>query len=81
MSTTLAERLGQGARFSLGPSFDNDLLRDAAALSPERVKQLFARELDPQDEVIILLGDRHAVTTAFAAAGIHDARLVVPDAR
>jgi predicted Zn-dependent peptidase len=81
VSIELARRLGETARFGLGPSFDNELLRDTAALSPEQVKQLIARELDPRSEVIVLLGDRAAVPRAYAEAGIDDARLVVPDAR
>jgi zinc protease len=81
VSTELASRLGQIARFGLDPSYDQDLLRQAAALSPAQVKQLIARELDPRTEVIVLLGDRAAVTRAFVDAGITDAKLVVPDAR
>jgi zinc protease len=81
VSTELAWRLGQIARFGLDPSYDNDLLRDAAALQPEQVKQLLARELDPRGEVIILFGDRPAVTRAFGEAGIDNPRLVLPDSR
>jgi len=79
VSTELARRLGESAQFGLGPSFDNDLLRDAAALSPLQVKQLLARELDLGSEVIVLLGDRGSVTRAFPEAGIDDAKLVVSD--
>jgi hypothetical protein len=57
------------------------LLRNAAALTPAEVKQLIARELDPKTEVIVLLGDRAAVTRAFADAGITDAKLVVPETK
>ncbi|MEO7729340.1 MAG: insulinase family protein, partial [Kofleriaceae bacterium] len=81
VSTELASRLGQIARFGLEPSYDQDLLRQAAALTPAQVKQLIARELDPRAEVIVLLGDRAAVTRAFADAGITDAKLVVPAAK
>jgi predicted Zn-dependent peptidase len=79
VSSELARRLGENSRFGLGPSFDNELLRDTAALTPEQIKQLIARELEPRSEVIVLLGDRAAVTQAYAAAGIDDARFVVPD--
>jgi predicted Zn-dependent peptidase len=78
VSRELARRLGENARFGLGPSFDNELLRDTAALAPEQVTQLIARELDPRSEVIVVLGDRAAVTRAYAEAGIDDARFVVP---
>jgi zinc protease len=79
ISTELASRLGQTARFGLDPDYDNDLLRRAAALSPAEVRRLLATELSPEAEVVVLLGDRAAVTRAFAEAGIDDARLVVPD--
>jgi len=79
VSSELAFRLGQIARFGLDPSYDQDLLRQVAALSPAQVHQLIARELDPRTEVIVLLGARAAVTRAFADAGITDAKLVVPD--
>ena len=81
VSTEGASRLGQIARFGLDPGYDHDLLRQAAALSPTQVNALIARELDPWTEVIVLLGDRLAVTRAFADAGITGAKLVVPDAR
>jgi zinc protease len=81
VSTELASRLGQIAQFGLSPTHGDDLLRETATLVPARVKQLLARELDPRGEVIVLLGDRTAVTRAFAEAGIPTPKLVVPDAR
>lgn len=81
VASELASRLGQIAKFGLAPSYDQDLLRQAAALSPDQVKALIARELDPRTEAIVLLGARAAVTRAFADAGITDARLVAPDAK
>jgi len=39
---------------------------------------MIAAELDPAGEVVVLLGERAAVTRAFAEAGIADARLVEP---
>ncbi len=80
-SVELAARLGRIARFGLDPSYDNTLLRHAAALSPAQVKTLLARELDPGKEVVVMLGARPAVTKGFADAGIKDVTLVEPDAR
>ncbi|HEY6175533.1 MAG TPA: hypothetical protein VIX73_13840, partial [Kofleriaceae bacterium] len=77
-SNELAERLGQMARFSLDPSYQTALLQHAAALSIEQVKSVLVRELAPESEVIVVLGDRAAVTRAFTDAGISDARLVEP---
>jgi zinc protease len=80
-SAVLASRLGQIARFGVDPSYDATLLRDAAALSPAQVKDVLARELDPAGEVVVALGDRAAVTKAFADAGIANPRLVEPQDR
>lgn len=80
-SAVLASRLGQIARFGVDPSYDATLLRDTAALSPAQVKDVLARELDPAGEVVVALGDRAAVTRAFADAGIANPRLVEPQDR
>lgn len=47
-------------------------------LSTAQVKALIARELDPRSEVLVTLGDRAAVTRAFAEAGIEGVKLVEP---
>jgi zinc protease len=78
LSTELASRLGQIARFGLELGYDNTLLRQTAALSTAQVKDLLARELDPKGEVVVTLGDRASVTHAFADAGIQDVKLVEP---
>jgi len=78
VSTEIASRLGQIARFSLDPSYYNTLLQQAAALSTAQVKGLLARELDPRNEVVVALGDRASVAKAFADAGIQDVKLVEP---
>jgi zinc protease len=77
-SAVLAARLGQIARFGLDAGYDNTLLQQTAALSTAQVKAVLARELDPAGEVVVALGDRAALTKAFADAGITDARLVEP---
>jgi predicted Zn-dependent peptidase len=77
-SSELANRLGLIARFGLDPSYQTALLRQTAALSTAQVKNILARELAPESEVVVALGDRVAVTRAFADAGITDARLVEP---
>lgn len=77
-SAELASRLGQIARFGLDVSYDSTLLQQTAALSTSQVKELLARELDPAGEVVVALGDRAAVTKAFADAGIANAQLLEP---
>jgi zinc protease len=78
-SAELASRLGQIARFGLDPHHETTLLRHVATLSTAQVKALLARELDPSTEVVVALGDRTAVTQAFADAGLTDVKLVEPD--
>lgn len=80
-SAELASRLGQIARFGLDASYDSTLLRQTATLSTAQVKDLLARELDPAGEVVVALGDRAAVTRAFADAGIANAQLLEPGDR
>lgn len=79
MSAELAGRLGQIARYHLDPNYYNTLLQQVAAVSLAQVKALLAKELDPANEVIVVLGDRAAVTKAFSEAGITDVKLVEPD--
>jgi len=81
LSTEMATRLGRIARFGVEPGYYNTLLRQTAALSLAQIKDMIAQELDPKNEVIVTLGDRDAVTRAFAEAGITDARLVDAEAK
>lgn len=55
------------------------MLRQAAALSTAQVKDLLARELEPRNEVVVVLGDRASVTKAFADAGLDGVKLVEPE--
>jgi predicted Zn-dependent peptidase len=79
VSAMLASQLGEIARFDLEPGYYTTLLRHAAALSTAEVKALLARELDPSAEVVVLLGDRAAVTRASTDAGLGSVELVEPD--
>lgn len=81
VSATLASQLGEIARFGLDPGYYTTLLRHAAVLSTAEVKALLARELDPSTEVVVLLGERAAVTKAFGDAGLADVELVEARAR
>ncbi|HSR98897.1 MAG TPA: insulinase family protein [Kofleriaceae bacterium] len=79
VSGELAARLALLARFGLEPKDANALVRQAAALSPAQVRQLLTHELDPKGEAVVMLGDRAALTKAFADAGIKDPKLVEPE--
>ena len=66
-------------RARLEPSYDDTLLPQGAALSTAQVRALLARELEPRNEVVVMVGDRASVTKAFADAGIDGVKLVEPD--
>ena len=75
-SAGLAGRLGVLAQFGLPADHFDDVLRQVAAMTPAQVRDLIARELDPRAETVVALGDRAALTAAFAAAGLTGAQLV-----
>src|SRR5678815_5411796 len=79
MTQELALRLGSIARFGLDPNYYNSLLQQVAAVSPAQVRALLAKELDPSNEVIVLMGDRTSVTKGFSEAGVKDVKLVEPE--
>jgi zinc protease len=79
MTFELAGRLGNIARYGLDDNYYNSLLQQVAAVSPAQVRALIAKELDPANEVIVLMGDRASVSKAFSDAGIKDVKLVEPD--
>ena len=75
----LAQRLGFIAMHDLQPSYYNTLLQQVAAASPAQLRAIIQKELDPNNEVIVLLGERKQLEKAFADAGIKDVKLVEPD--
>jgi len=79
VTTELAFRLGTIATYGLDPKWDNTLLQQIAAVSPAQVKALMQNELNPQNEVIILLGDRAHVDRTFGDLGIKDVKIVEPE--
>lgn len=79
ISSELANRLALIAKYRLDPNYYNSLLQQVAAVSLAQVKALLASELDPKNEVVVLLGDRGSVSKAFADAGITDVKLVEPE--
>ena len=48
-------------------------------MSPAQVRALIAKELDPANEVIVILGAKAQLDKAFADAGIKDVKLVEPE--
>ena len=79
VTTELAGRLAQIAMFNLSTNYYNTLLQQVAAVSPAQVKALLAHEIDPNNEVIVVLGDKAHLDKAFADAGITDVKIVDPE--
>ncbi len=75
----LAQRLGFISHFGLTPNYYNTLLQQIAAVSPAQVKALLKNEVDPKNEVIVVLGDKAHLDKTFADAGITDVKFVEPD--
>jgi len=79
VTTDLAAQLGTIATYGLDPKWSNTMLQQVAAVSTAQVKALLATELNPNNEIIVLLGDREHVDRTFAEVGIKDVKIVEPD--
>jgi predicted Zn-dependent peptidase len=77
----LAGELAQMAEFGLGPDYHDKLLAEIGSVPPALVKALIKTELDPNNEIIVMLGDRAHLEKAFADAGITDVKFVEPEYR
>lgn len=75
----LAQRLSFMSTYGLPPQYFNTLLQQVAAVSPAQVRALIAKELDPANEVIVILGDKPHLDKAFKDAGLKDVKLVEPE--
>jgi zinc protease len=79
VTAELAARLSKIENYGLQPNFYNTLLQQVAAVSPAQVKALLAHELDPNNEVLVILGDKAHVDKTFADAGIKEVKIVEPE--
>jgi zinc protease len=75
----LAFRLGLISIFGLNPNHYNTLIQQIAAASPAQVKALIKSELDPNNEVVVVLGDKAHLDKTFADAGLKDVKIVEPE--
>ena len=75
----LASRLGFMSTYALPANYYNTLLQQVAAVSPAQVRALIGKELDANNEVIVLLGAKPQLDKAFGEAGIKDVKLVEPE--
>ncbi|HVV82483.1 MAG TPA: pitrilysin family protein [Kofleriaceae bacterium] len=79
VSGELANRLANIGRLGLQADYYDNLVKMVAAASPAQVKSLIARELKPENEVIVLKADRPSLEKTFADAGLTSVRLVEPN--
>jgi len=77
----LAGRLAQIAEFGLGADYYDKLLAQIGSVPPALVKALLKTELDPKNEIIVILGDRAHLEKTFSAAGITDVKYIEPEYR
>jgi zinc protease len=75
----LAGRLEFISEFGLDTKFYNTLLQQIAAVSPAQIRALLKTELDPANEVVVVLGDPAHLDKTFKDAGINDVKLVEPE--
>ena len=75
----LAGKLGYIAQYNLDGNYYNTLLQQIAAVSPAQIRALIKSELDPNNEVVVVLGDKAHVEKTFADAGIKDVKIIDPD--
>ncbi|MBA3818762.1 MAG: insulinase family protein [Deltaproteobacteria bacterium] len=79
VTAELAGRLGFIAQFGLDANYFNTLLQQLAAVSLAQLRALIKAELDPRNEIIVVLGDKPHLDRTFADAGIKDVKIVEPD--
>ncbi|MBA3541406.1 MAG: insulinase family protein [Deltaproteobacteria bacterium] len=75
----LAGRLAFIGIYGLEPTYYNTLLQQIAAVSPAQVRALIGQELNPNNEVLVVLGGKASLDKAFAEAGIKDVKIVEPE--
>ena len=79
VTSELAQRLGFIAQYGLDTKYFNTMLQQIAAASPAQLRALLKQELDPKNEIIVILGDKPHLDKAFADAGIKDVKIVEPE--
>ena len=81
VTTEIAGRLARIAQFGLSLDYYDKLLAQIGTVPPALVKAVMQGELDPNNEIVVLLGDRAHLEKTFADAGIKDVKFVEPDYR
>jgi zinc protease len=79
VTAEIAARLSFIATYGRDTNYYNQLLQQIAATSPAQIRALMKSELDPNHEIVVMLGDKAHVDKAFADAGITDVKIVEPD--
>jgi zinc protease len=79
VTSELAQRLAFIAEFGRDTNYYNTLLQQVAAVAPAQVRNLMKSELDPNNEIVVVFGDRAHVEKTFADAGIKDVKIIEPN--
>jgi len=75
----LSNSLGFISQYNLDTDYFNKLLQQIAAVSPAQIRALIKNELDPNNEVVVVLGDKAHIEKAFAEAGLQNVKIIEPD--
>ncbi|HEV7557257.1 MAG TPA: hypothetical protein VGO00_17440, partial [Kofleriaceae bacterium] len=75
----LAQRLSTISIYGLDTKYYNTLLQQTAAVSIAQVKALLKTEIDPNNEIVVVLGDKAHLDKTFTDAGIKDVKIVEPE--
>jgi predicted Zn-dependent peptidase len=75
----LAQRLSTISLYNLDTKYYNTLLQQVAAVSLAQVRALLAHEVDPANEVVVVLADKAHLDRTFAEAGLKDVKIVEPE--
>ncbi|MFT3695009.1 MAG: pitrilysin family protein [Kofleriaceae bacterium] len=78
VTSQLAGQLSYIANYNLDGNFYNSVMQQIAATSPAQIRALIKTELDPNNEVVVVSGDKAHVEKTFADAGIKDVKIVEP---
>jgi zinc protease len=75
---SIASRLSTIAAYDLPPDYFDQQVRRVAAVSPDDVKALMAKELKPELEVVGCMADRETLEKAFSEAGLDTVKFIEP---
>jgi len=78
-TAALAGKLGTITKYGLPLDYYDQLVKDLATATPEKVQAIMAKDLIPENEVIGIFADKATLEKAFKEAGIERPTIVEPE--